>query len=473
MVAGDQDIAIIGMAGIFPKAENLRAYWRNILDKVDAIDDPPGDWGPDEIFDPQSMENDRVYCRKGGFLKDLPAFNPLDYGIMPRAIDGAEPDHFLAVKLAYDALDDAGYLERPFNRERTEVILGRGEYFNRGNVTALQHGLIVEQTLRVLKNLHPEYGPEELQAIKRELKAGLPPFNAETAPGLVPNVCSGRIANRLDLMGPNYTVDAACASSLIALDLAVRDLLMGRCDLALVGGVHASTPPIIYMVFCQLNALSKKGQIRPFDREADGTLLGEGLGMVVLKRRADAERDLDRIYAVIKGIGTASDGRALGVLAPRLEGEALALRRAYESAGISPDTIGLVEAHGTGTPVGDATEIQALRQVFGERNCGGAFCGLGSVKSMIGHTMPAAGMAGLIKAAMALYTRTLPPTLHVEEPDPEFELHKTPFYILHEPRPWIHGRRDAPRRAGVNAFGFGGINTHVILEESKDAGYGN
>jgi acyl transferase domain-containing protein len=463
----DGEVAIVGMSCLFPCAANLDAYWNNILAGVDAIDEPVEDWGADAVYDPDSDRSDRIYCKRGGFLKDATDFDPLSFGVMPRSIDGGEPDHFLALRLAGEAIEDAGYGEREFDRSRTEVILGRGEYFNRGNVTALQHGFVIDQTLRLLRQLHPEHTAEELASLRDELAQSLPPFNAETAPGLVPNVVCGRIANRLDLMGANYTVDAACASSLIALDAGVRDLLDNRCDIALVGGVHASTPPIIFMVFCQLGALSRRGEIRPFDVGADGTLLGEGLGIVVLKRRADAERDRDRVYAVIKGVGVASDGRALGLLAPRVEGEELALRRAYEAAGVDPATVGLVEAHGTGTPVGDAAEVEALRRAFGERNGRAPACALGSVKSMIGHTMPAAGIAGLIKATLALHARVLPPSLNCDEPDPELRLDETTFYVNTEVRPWVHGG-PTPRRAGVSAFGFGGINAHVVLEEALD-----
>jgi len=459
------DVAIIGMACMFPSAPNLQTYWQNIVSKVDAITDPPEEWEAELVYDPDSHANDRIYCKRGGYLGELARFNPMEYGVMPSSVDGGEPDHFLALRVAYEALADAGYLDRPFNRERAEVVIGRGTYINRGYTTLVQHGLIVDQTLRILKQLHPEHTDEELQAIKQQLKASLPPFNAETAPGLVPNIVSGRIANRLDLMGPNYTVDAACASALIAVEIGIRDLLTGKCDLAVVGGVHASTPAPIHMIFCQLNALSRRSQIRPFDKDADGTIMGEGLGMVILKRREDAERDGDRIYALIKGVGTASDGRALGLLAPRLDGEVLALQRAYDVTGISPRTIGLIEAHGTATPVGDATEIQALTRVFGPRDGAQPWCALGSVKSMIGHTLPAAGIAGLIKIALALYHKVLPPSLNCDEPNPRFELEKTPFYINTETRPWIHGAIDTPRRAGVNAFGFGGINAHAILEE--------
>jgi acyl transferase domain-containing protein/phosphopantetheinyl transferase/acyl carrier protein len=455
------------MACIFPGAPDLKTYWRNIVSKVDAVCDAPNDWGADLFYDPNSAANDRVYCKRGGFLRDLAVFDPLEYGVMPTSVDGGEPDHFLALRVAHEALADAGYRgdhARPLAGDRVEVILGRGAYINRGFTNLVQHGLMVDQTLRLLNQLHPEHTADELARIRQELIDSLPPFNAEMAPGLVPNILSGRIANRLDLMGPNFTIDAACASSLIAVDRGVQDLLTGRCDIALVGGIHCSTPAPIFMVFCQLNALSRRGRIQPFSEDADGTLLGEGLGMMVLKRTADARRDGDRVYAVIKAVGTASDGRALGLLTPRVEGEELAIRRAYDACGVEPSTVGLLEAHGTGTAVGDQTEAEALTRVFGLRNGRPPSCALGSVKSMISHLIPAAGIAGIIKAALALYYKVLPPTLHGERPDPKLGLDKTTFYMNTVTRPWIHGL-GSPRRAGVNAFGFGGINAHAILEE--------
>ena len=463
------EVAIVGMSCVFPGARDVRSYWENIIHKVDAVSDPPPDWESELFLDPEGETNDRLYCARGGYLGPLAEFNPAEYGIMPNSVDGTEPDHFMALRAAFEAMADAGYLKREVDRERTEVIIGRGTYVNRGNTTVIQHGIVVDSVLRILKQLHPEHGEEELAAIKKQLKASLPAFHAETAPGLVPNIISGRIANRLDFMGSNFIVDAACASSLVAVDLGMRDLLSGRCDVAVVGGVHASTPPPIVMIFCQLKAISKRGAIRPFDRRADGTLLGEGVGMVVLKRREDAERDGDRIYAIVKGVGVASDGKALGLLAPRLEGEELALRRAYEAAGVAPATVGLIEAHGTATAVGDVVEIDALNRVFGRRTGEAPTCALGSVKSMISHLMPASGIAGLIKAVLALHHKVLPPTINCEEPNPKLGLSDSVFYLNTETRPWVHASGAAPRRAGVNAFGFGGINAHVVLEEYTGA----
>ncbi|MEO8592214.1 MAG: beta-ketoacyl synthase N-terminal-like domain-containing protein [Candidatus Solibacter sp.] len=462
------DIAIIGMGCMFAGAPDLDAYWHNIIHKVDAISDPgPDEWDPKVFYDPTSKANDRVYCKRGGYLGEHSRFRPLDFGIMPVAVDGGEPDQWLALRVVEQAMADAGYTESPKEHLRTEVILGKGTYVNRGNLTVGYHALIVEHFLQTLRNLHPEYTEPELAEIKKELKAGLPPFSADTAPALIGNIIAGRIANRLDLMGPSFTVDAACASALLAIEIGIRDLQGGKCDLVIAGGANVNAPLPTMSLFCQLGALSRGECIRPFDKDADGTLLGEGMGMIVLKRRADAERDGNRIYAVVKGVGVASDGRALHVMAPRLEGEVLALRRAYEMAGVEPQTIGLIEAHGTATPLGDVTEVQALGRVFGKRTTPLPTCALGSVKSMIGHTMPAAGIAGVIKTALALYHRVLPPTINCAEPNPALHLEQTPFHVNTEVRPWIHGA-DTPRRAGVNSFGFGGINAHVVLEEHPD-----
>ena len=457
------DIAIIGLAGAYAGAGDAATYWQNILAKVDAVAEAGPEWaGP--YVDPKAKTNDRIYTTRGGFLKDAAEVDLSELGVMPNTLDGGEPDHMLALRFARDALIDAGYWKKPFDRERVGIVLGRGTYINRGIMTMAQHGMIMDQTLELVRGLRPDLSEAELATLKAQLKKQLPPYNAEMVGLLTPNVIAGLIANRLDLMGPNFIVDAACASSLIALEVAVRELQSGRCDMMLTGGVQAQCPPQLYMQFCQINALSH-GQLRPFQKGSDGTLLGEGVGVMILKRLADAEADGDRIYAVIKGIGTASDGKAKGLLTPRLEGEIMALRRAYESSGIDPGTIGLIEAHGTGTPVGDKTEIESLTTVFGPRSGDRPSIALGSVKSMISHCLPASGSASIIKTALALHHKVLPPMI-CDEVDPDLQIERTPFYINDEARPWIHGGPH-PRRAGVNAFGFGGINAHVILEEYR------
>lgn len=464
--ADQDDIAIIGLSGLFPGSRNIEHFWCNILDKRDQIREAPDSWAM-PWYDPdstdQGVDSARIRTRKVGLIGDLAIFHPFEFGIPPKAIEG-DPAHYLALQLAADALRDAGYMDRDFNRERTGVIVGHGSNPNRGDIIGMQYGLVIDQTLDLLGQLMPEIDTEQRRELRQALKRSLPPIGIEMAPTLISNVISGRISNRLDLMGPSYLVDSACSSSLIALDLGMRDLRSGRCDMMLIGGVQASMPAQIYMLFQQIGALAHS-DIRPFDAGANGTLLSEGLGFAVIKRLADAVHDDDRIYAVLKGVGVASDGKAMGLLAPRLEGEVLAIRRAYEQTGIDPATIELIEAHGTGIPLGDRTEIQALSRTFGTRSGPVPQCAIGSVKSMIGHCIPAAGMASLIKTSLALHHKLLPPTL-CSEVNPALGMERTPFYVNTETRPWVHGGA-VPRRAGINAFGFGGINTHAILEEYR------
>jgi acyl transferase domain-containing protein/4'-phosphopantetheinyl transferase EntD len=460
-----EDIAIVGMACVFPGADTPSRFWQNIVDRVDCISDAPTCWNAESYCGPDSGALLPVYTPRGGYLGALSRFNPAKYGVMPSGIDGAEPDQYLALRVAFATLADAGIPERPLNRDRTGVILGRGVHVNRGVVSLLMHGYGLDQFVEILRQLEPERSAADLVRIRAELQHHLPPYTTETVPGLMPCAMTGRIANRLDLNGPTFTVDAACSSTLMAAEHAVRELRSGRCDAVLVGGVQVSSLVFVHQLFCQLQALSQSGLIAPFSAKAQGTLLGEGCGMLLLKRRADAERDGHQIYALIKEIGISSDGRGAGLLAPRTEGQQLALRRAYEQSGIAPDSLGLVEAHGTGIPLGDQTEINTLAACFGTRQGEWPTIGLGSVKSMIGHLIPASGSASLIKIALALYHRTFPPTLHAEEANPDLGLDNTPFYLSTEARPWCHGDRATPRRAGINAFGFGGINAHAILEE--------
>jgi len=458
------DIAIIGMAGLFPKAGDLSAFWANILEGVDATDDPLPEWGADLFHDPTSDDLGRIYTRRGGFLRELSRFDPRPFGIMPVSVAGGEPDQFHALDLVGRALGDAGLKEGDSWSESAGIILGHGIHAHRANTNGIQHGIVLDQTVGLLTSLFPQLSPDRQRQLRALLRNRLPALDVDSVPGLVPNMMTGRIANRFNLMGPNYIIDAACASSLIAVDAAMTELRQGRADVMLAGGVNTTTSPLVYMVFCELGALSRSSRVQPFAAGADGTLLGEGGGVVVLKRLPDAVRDGNRIYAVLKAVGQASDGRAKGLMAPRLEGEALAIRRAYQQAGFSPESVGLLEAHGTGIPLGDQTEIHALRQAMGERRGRLPEVALGSIKSMIGHCIPAAGVASLIKVALALHYRILPPTL-CAEPNPQLGLDRTPFYLNTETRPWIHGG-PALRRAGINAFGFGGINTHAILEES-------
>jgi acyl transferase domain-containing protein/phosphopantetheinyl transferase (holo-ACP synthase) len=454
--------AIVGMGALFPGAPDLDAYLHNLTAGVDAIGDvPPSRWDPIH-YDPSSTAPDRFYCRRGGFVDGVASFDPLRFGIMPVAARGAEPDQLLALEVAARALDDAGYGPgRSVPGATTGVLLGRGGYLSQGMARLDQRVRTAQQLVDALAAAAPGLDAATLDAARAAFLAELGPFGPDTAIGLVPNLAASRIANRLDLQGPAYTIDAACASALVAVDQACQLLETGRADLMLAGGVHLCHDPTFWSVFSQLGALSRAQRIRPFDRRADGLLIGEGVGVVVLKRAADAERDGDRIYAVVRGTGLASDGREASLMTPRVEGQLLALERAWRAAGLEPSTVGLVEAHGTATPAGDAAELTTLARFFGPADARAPRAGLGSVKSMIGHAMPAAGAAGLIKAALAVHHGLLLPTLHCEEPSELVAA--TRFRPIQGVEPWEAGPN--PRRAAVNAFGFGGIDAHVVLEE--------
>ncbi|MFY9514303.1 MAG: type I polyketide synthase, partial [Rubrivivax sp.] len=452
-------IAIIGMACMFSQAPDLQAFWNNIIGGVDAIGEPQAAWDAGRY-----LANGKIKTQFGGYLKDLYRFDPREFGIMPNSMDGGEPDQFLALRIARDALADAGYLGPDVDHRDTGVILGHSTYLHRGQVTVIQTDIVLDQTMEVVKAAMPQLDADALAQMRALLAKKLPPMNSDTAPGLVPNVMTGRIANRLNLKGPNYLVDAACSSSLLAVGAAIDELRAGRSRMMLAGGVNASLPADVTTIFTQLGALSARGKVRPFEAGSDGTLLGEGLGVVVLKRLDDALADGDRVYAVLRGVGQSSDGRGAGLLAPSHDGETLAIRRTYAASGVDPATIGLVEAHGTGIPLGDKTEIASLRSVFGERDTPIGTKALGSVKSMISHCIPAAGIASLIKTSLALHHRLLPPTL-CEQVNPELGIDQTPFYINTQTAPWP-ARPGEPRRAAVNAFGFGGTNSHAIVEQA-------
>ncbi|MFD8999314.1 beta-ketoacyl synthase N-terminal-like domain-containing protein, partial [Streptomyces abikoensis] len=462
-------MAIVGMAVTLPGADGLEQYWHNLVTGVDAVSlVPEGRW------DQEAYGPDAIYCRRGGFVDDrLAGFDPAAFGIMPGAVPATEPDQLIALHTAAAALADAGGLAAT-DRTRAGVVLGRGGYLTAGLARLDQRVRTAGQLVRTLRELLPELGEQRLARVRAAFEEALGPDDPGSVIGLVPHFAASRVANRLDLRGPAYTVDAACASSLLAVRQAITELAAGRCDVMLAGGVHHCHDVTLWSVFARLGALSPSQRIRPFHREADGVLIGEGTGIVVLKRLADAVRAGDRVYAVVSGAGVAGDGRTASLVTPDPDGQVRAVRLAWEAAGVdprAPGSIGLLEAHGTGTPQGDAAEIATLRRVFGPPDGadapgspgspGAPDAVIGSVKSMIGHTMPAAGAAGLIKAALALHRRTLLPTLHCEDPHPD--LLATRFRPAAEARPW----EAETRRAGVNAFGFGGINAHVVLEEFR------
>ncbi|MEM9927123.1 MAG: beta-ketoacyl synthase N-terminal-like domain-containing protein, partial [Cyanobacteria bacterium P01_D01_bin.50] len=455
-------IAIIGMASILPEARNLQEYWQNIVNKIDCITDiPETHWNLKDYYDANPRTPlDKTYCNKGGFIPQVD-FNPMEFGIPPNILEVTDVSQLLSLVVAKEAMEDAGYDEkREFNRENIGVILGSA---------ALKLGVPLSARLQypIWKKALKSSGlsDEDTEKIIEKIQSAYVKWDENAFPGMLSNVISGRIANRFNFGGLNCTVDAACASSLAALKMAIGELLEHRSDMMLTGGVDTDNSITAYISFSKTPAVSPGDKVKPFDAKSDGMMLGEGLGMLVIKRLSDAERDNDKIYAVIRGIGTSSDGRYKSIYAPRKEGQLTALRRAYEDAGFDPLTVDLIEAHGTGTMAGDPTEFASLREYFSEDNSKRQHIALGSVKSQIGHTKAAAGAASLIKTALALHHKVLPPTINVTQPNPKLNIKNSPFYLNAETRPWISSACVAPRRAGVSSFGFGGTNYHVVLEE--------
>jgi acyl transferase domain-containing protein/phosphopantetheinyl transferase len=460
-----EDVAIVGMACVLPQAANLQQYWANVVGGVDAITDiPPQRW--------QGIRNDQlppdheahICCRRGGFIPAEILFDPMPYGVMPKAVQHGDPDQFLMLHLVDRALRDADIAPGDPSRRKTDVIVGRGGYPTAKFVEMAMRVEIIDVVLELIERRYPELlqgGWRE--KLDRYLRLTISPNDPDTISTAIPNLVASLTANRLDLCGAAYVVDAACASSLLAVEQALGRLRQRKAEVAVAAGLFVNHGPPFWQVFSQLGALSPSGVLRAFDRRADGLVVGEGGAAVVLRRLDDARRRGDRIYAILKGVGVSSDGRHTSVLAPSPVGQVEALKRAYADSGVDPASIGYLELHGTGTVLGDLTEIHSVKTFFGRSAEPPTARGMGSVKSMIGHLMPASGMAALVKTALALSNKILPPTLHCDEPHPE--LADAPFYLVTQTRPWVHSPARGPRRAGINTFGFGGINAHAILEE--------
>ncbi|MFH9298448.1 SDR family oxidoreductase [Streptomyces sp. NPDC017520] len=457
-------IAVVGVGALVPGATDAAGYWRIVTGGRDLITEvPAARWRAEDHYDPDPAAPDKTYARRGAFLPEVD-FDPLAYGVPPANLPATDTSQLLALMVADQVLTDAGG-PAGVDRDRTGVVLGAAA------LELLPHMYGRTQRPAWLAGLRESGVDEtEAQAVCDRIAARFEPWRESTFPGLLGNVVAGRIANRFDLHGINHTTDAACASSLAALSTAVGELSLGRADLVISGGVDTGNDIGMFLCFSKTPALSPTGDCRPFSAAADGTMLGEAVVMYALKRLSDAERDGDRIHAVIRGIGTSSDGRSTAIYAPLPEGQERALRRAYEGAGYGPETVELVEAHGTGTKAGDSAELAALRAVFGAPGRpDGQWCAIGSVKSQIGHTKCAAGAAGLLKAVMSLHHQVLPPTVKVERPNPAAATPDGPFYVNTETRPWVRPAGH-PRRAAVSSFGFGGSNFHVTLEEYAPSG---
>ncbi|MCF6283323.1 MAG: hypothetical protein L3J28_14160, partial [Candidatus Polarisedimenticolaceae bacterium] len=392
-------IAIIGMASLFPESRDLHEFWENIMGKVDCIIDVPSNrWEINDLYDADPSAPDKTYSKRGGFIPDID-FDPMEFGLPPNILEVTDSSQLLSLVVARDLLKDCGYVDGNFDRENTGVILGvgGGQKLITPLVSRLQ-GPVWEKVLR-----SSGVAEDDIQILIEKMKKAYIPWVENSFPGMLGNVIAGRVANRFDLGGTNCVVDAACAGSLAAMKMAISDLLEFKANTMITGGVDTDNSPFMYLNFSKTPAFTSDEVPKPFDEGSHGIVIGEGVGMMMLKRLEDAERDDDRIYAVIKGIGTSSDGRFKSIYAPRASGQSVAIDRAYEDAGFDKNSIKLLEAHGTGTKAGDAAEFNGLKLAFDTEGHEKQHIALGSVKSQIGHTKTAAGSAGLIKTALALY----------------------------------------------------------------------
>ncbi len=454
-----KDIAIVGMGCRFPQAPDVGAYWRNITGARVCFSEIPAErWNHALFYDPSPRAIDKTYARKVGLLDDVRSFSAMHYGLAPLRVTVMDPQHRLLLDTVRVALEDAGYGETMLAGSRTGVFVG---------ASVSEYKDLITSRLRARSMFDGQWGrapsaaPEIVDAIVEDVT----PLRAFSIAGNLLNMAAATVAQTFDLRGPAFTIDAACSSSLVATADAVLSLRAGVCDVAIAGGVYLNLTPDNLVGFSRIGAISPSDACRPFDEKSDGFVLGEGVGAVVLKRLDRALADRDRIYAVIRGAGINNDGRGEGPMTPRLEGQLDAIERAHAEVDFPPDAIGFVEAHGTATAVGDATEVGGLRSYFGAHAKGPIDCVVSSVKANIGHTMSAAGVAGLIKAALVVERAHVPPQAAFARAHSQIGLDGSGFRVATEGAAW---RTSGLRRAAVSSFGFGGTNCHLVLEQAPD-----
>jgi thioester reductase-like protein len=437
--AGDP-IAIIGMAGVMPESEDLRAFWSHLLDRHDLVREIPGsrwDWRA-AFGDPG--ESGKTNAKWGAFVPDVDKFDAEFFSLSPLEAEGIDPQHRMFLEATWKAIEDAGYRPESLAGSRTGVFVG---------VATFDYALL---HARERVEIEPYY-----------------------ALGLVHSVLANRVSYLLGLLGPSEPIDTACSSSLVAVHRAIAAIGAGECEMAIAGGVNAILSPTLHVAFSKAGMLSPDGRCKTFDEGADGYVRGEGVGAILLKPLSKALADGDHVHAVVLGSAVNHGGRAQSITAPNPQQQADVIVRAVRKARVHPATITYVEAHGTGTALGDPVEVNGLKKAFAELFAGegvqdppAGFCGLGSVKTNVGHLETAAGMAGLFKVVLAMRHKKIPAMLHLHRLNRYIDVSASPFYFVTESREWARprvGGREYPRRAGVSSFGFGGVNAHIVLEE--------
>ncbi|HEX8708755.1 MAG TPA: polyketide synthase, partial [Pyrinomonadaceae bacterium] len=428
-----EGIAVVGLAGRFPKSRNIDEFWRNLRDGVEMIS-----FFTDEdliaLGVNPALLDDPAFVKAKAYLEGIDLFDAWFFGYSPREAEIMDPQQRFFLECAWEALEHAGY-----NSETYDGPIG------------VFAGVTMNSYLfnNLYANSEVVASVGGFQTIMSNDKDHLPT----------------RVSYKLNLKGPSVNVQTTCSTSLVAVHLACQSLLNGECDMALAGGVSITVPQKMGYFYQADGIVSPDGHCRTFDAEASGTIAGNGVGIVVLKRLADAIADGDTIHAVIKGSAINNDGSdKVGYTAPSVSGQAAVILEAQAIAGVDPETISYIEAHGTATPIGDPIEIAALEQAFRTQTDKRSFCAIGSVKSNVGHLDAAAGVTGLIKTILSLRHRQLPPSLHFHEPNPKIDFASSPFFVNDRLRSWQSN--GTPRRAGVSSFGIGGTNAHVIVEEA-------
>ena len=441
---GQKDIAVIGIGGVMPQSRDLLDYWENLTEGKNCITEIPSDrWDWKQWYGDSSSEENKTYIKWGGFMPDVDKFDPIFFGISPMEAELMDPQQRIFMETVWKTIEDSGYAPSELSGTDTGIFAGVS--------TSDYHERLVMQNMEIM---------------------------AQTATGKAASILPNRISFMLNLTGPSEPVDTACSSALVAVHRAIRSIQSGDCSMAIAGGVNVLASPTLFISFDKAGMLSPDGCCKTFDEKANGYVRGEGAGAVLLKTLEQAEADGDYIYAVIKGSAVNHGGHANSMTAPNPNAQTKLLVKAYNEAGIPFDTVTYVETHGTGTPLGDPIEINALKQASRElsKNKGTTEnkkrCGIGAVKTNIGHLESAAGIAGLLKVILSMKYGKIPGTLHFNNMNPYIDLNDSPFYIIDKTKDWEHlvdeGDQEIPRRAGVSSFGFGGSNAHVVLEEYKN-----
>jgi len=465
-VAGDEAIAIIGMGLRIPGAANTGEYWAMLAEGRSVIGEVPAErWSPADFFDPTSAQSDSTYSKWGGFIDKPYDFDAQFFGISPREAKAMDPQQRIFMEVAFEALQQAGY-GGECKASRLGVFVGCEQDYYAGHFINLQHYRQLRARIKRApwyQHLPSAARSEWDEALREVLRPAEIVSDAVAGNGLNEIAC--RLSHWINARGPSLAVNTACSAALVALHLACQSLRSGESRVAVAGGAYMNMGATPFVFLSRVNAMSPDGRCYPFDSRANGLVLGEGVSALVLKPLSAAQADGDHIHGVILGSAMNNDGHSSGLTAPNPAGQAECVARAYAESDVPPESVSYIECHGTGTALGDPVEVEGMSQAFRRFTDKRGYCGIGSVKSSIGHMLSAAGIPSVIKVLLAMEHEHLPETVNYAEPNPYIDFAGSPFYVVGKGgQAW---QRDgaAPRRAGVNAFGFGGTNCHLILQE--------